>query len=277
MSLYFVLSIDGDWAEYFSSRLPVAERYPDKNTLCRLIRHEIYVTSGIKGKFLHFVHTSPTSRDFFTQPELIALWKEIQANGGSVGVHCHHESLFDQDHAVHQTKKRDAITSLTKKLTEHGLNPISYRGGYLSFSAEDIPFLEENGLCIDFSCDPGRHLVQNGTLFSDWQGAPTNYYRMAYEDHRTPGTSKVIEIPLGKTDTDSLYIDNVSLWSIWKCARDLAKRSKKETKPIIVSALTHTYEFSSFWKRLKIKLALAICKRYGAFISDREALKLAHA
>ena len=272
MSLYFVFTIDGDWDEYFYHKLSRVERKPDKKTLLKLVKHEIKVASSINNKILHFIHTSPVARDFFLQPKFISLWKKMESGGGSVGVHYHADHLSNKDNLNNQGKIEESITFLTEELLEAGLSPISYRGGYLHFSQKKIPILEENGLLLDFSCDPGRHLLHEGDLVSDWRGAPNNYYRMSYDDYRKPGISEVIEIPLGKVVDGSLYIDTTSVLGIWKAARVLAKRDRKGKDDIIVFVLTHTYEFSSFWKRLKIKLALLICKKYGMFINDKEAL-----
>ncbi|NQT45898.1 MAG: hypothetical protein HQ593_00275 [Candidatus Omnitrophica bacterium] len=274
MSLYFVFSIDGDWDEYFFPKLSEAEREPDKKILLNLIRHEIRISATINNKVLHFVHTSSVAHDFFLQPEFISLWKKIEARGGSVGVHCHSEDLYREGYLYDPEKMEKVITSLTNNLRGKGLNPISYRGGYLTFCEKTIPFLEKNGLFFDFSCDPDRYLWHEGELVADWRGAPDNYYRISYEDHRKPGKSKVIEIPLGTSGKDALYIDITSLKSIWKAARALAKKDKEESGDIIVSVLSHTYEFSSFWKRLRIRSALLICKRYGKFINDREAIEI---
>jgi len=266
MSIYFVFTIDGDWDKYFCSGLPAAQRRPDKKKLLGLIRHEIGIASAANGRFLHFVHSSPVTRDFFLQPEFISLWKEIKSRGGCVGVHCHDEEERDG--------YKDSITSLAQALREKGLNPISYRGGYMAFSEKTIPVLEENTLLFDFSCDPGRYLKLKGRVVADWRGAPENFYRLSYEDHRKPGKSKVFEIPLGKAGGSSLYIDTTSLIGIWKAAKALAKKSSEEKKDIIVSVLSHTYEFSSLLKRIKIKLALVICTRYGKFINDKEVMEI---
>ncbi len=274
MSLYYIFSIDGDWDEYFLLKRKDSERMPDKKTLLKLVKHQMRVASCIKGRFLHFVHTSPVARNFFLQPEFIALWKKIESAGGSVGVHCHEEDLFRDGYLQNPEKMRKSIDFMARGLSEKRLNIISYRGGYLSFCETNVPFLEKNGLYLDFSCDPDRYLWHKGELVSDWRGAPDNYYRMSYEDHRKPGKSKVFEIPLGKADNKALYIDITSLFGIWKAAKALARRDKEESGDIIVSVLSHTYEFSSFLKRIKIKLALLICKRYGTFINDRKAMEI---
>lgn len=276
VSLYFVFTVDGDWDEYFLSKLSKAKRKPDKHILIELIKREIRISTSVNGKFVHFIHTSPVARDFFLKPGFISLWRNIKKRGGSVGVHCHEAYLFHDCRFNDQEKVDRTICDLTEPLASKGLAPISYRGGYLAFSEKNIPLLEKNGLFLDFSCEPDRYLWRDGMLVADWRGAPHNYYRMSYEDHRSPGDSKVIEIPLGKAGGGSLYLDETSLWGVWKAARALAKRDKQEEGDIIVFILTHTYEFSSFWKQFKIRLALLICKKYGVFISDGEALEIAN-
>lgn len=271
MSLYFIFTIDGDWDEYFLET-PKKERKPHKKGLEYLIRKEISAARAADGKFLHFVHTSPVARAYFSEAPFISLWKEIESGGGSVGVHCHEEGLFKGGSLTDEAKLDQSVRSVTEPLRAEGINLISYRGGYMTFCEKAIPVLEKNGLKIDFSCAPGRYLHHKGRLISDWRRAPKNYYRMCYSDHRIEGQSKVVAIPLGKLKRRALYIDLTSLADIRKVARRLAAKGRMKEDDIIVSVLTHTYEFSSFWKRVKIKLALLICKRYGTFINDREAL-----
>ncbi|MCQ9207588.1 MAG: hypothetical protein NG740_06900 [Omnitrophica bacterium] len=274
MSLYFIFTVDGDWDEYFSPKLSEAQRKPNKKTLLNLIKREINVARSINGKILHFVHASSVARDFFLQPDFAALWKKIESHGGSVGVHCHSEGLYREGCLCDPEKMEKAVSSLSEGLKREGLTPISYRGGYLTFCEKNIPILEKNGLLFDFSCEPDRFLWHEGELVCDWRGAPNNYYRVSYKDHRKPGKSNVIEVPLGKSERNALYIDTTSLKGLWNTARALAKRDKEESGDMIVSILTHTYEFSSFQKLFKIRSALSICKRYGTFISDKEALEI---
>ncbi|MBU0671822.1 MAG: hypothetical protein KJ732_02205, partial [Candidatus Margulisbacteria bacterium] len=215
------------------------------------------------GKFIHFVHTSPLVRDFFLKPDFISLWKKIEATGGEVGVHCHEEELYQAWHYDDPTRMEPAINALFEGLTKNGLTPRSYRGGFMTFSHKTIPILEQNGIFLDYSCDPGRHMIKNNALVSDWRSAPTNVYRMAYDDHRKKGDSRVFEIPLG------IYIEQQSLLSIWKKLKAL----KKNKGTTIVSVLAHTYDFTNWKMRLKIKLALSLCKIYGKFIDSSEILQ----
>ncbi len=274
MSLYFIFTIDGDWDEYFYTKLPKKARKPDREGLLLLIKREMRAARIIGGKMLHFIHTSPVTRQYFFQSNFISLWKEIEATGGSVGVHCHEEDLFDHGRLEDPVKLEQSIRSLTEPLRKEGIALISYRSGYLAFCKSIIPILEKNGLKLDFSCAPGRYLHYKGRLIADWRGAPKNYYRICYHDHRDEGKSNVIEIPLGKIKQRALYIDITSLLDIAMVARHLAKKDKSFKGNIIVSFLTHTYEFSSLWKRIRIKLALLICRLYGRFITDKEALKI---
>jgi hypothetical protein len=188
----------------------------------------------------------------------------MEASGGEVGVHCHEEELYEAWHYADAARMAPAIEGMTRGLREAGLSPIAYRGGFMTFSPAVIPLLEANGLLLDYSCDPGRHLVKNGQLVSDWTGAPDNVYRLDYLDHRKPGSSRVCEIPLG------VYIEQQSLLSILNTCRRLARREGDT----VVSVLAHTYDFASWKMRLKINAALFICKLYGRFISSREALEI---
>ena len=263
--LYFVFTIDGDWDEYFNSQFPDEKRKPDRKQLVSLIKHEILLASKLlKGKFLHFVHSSPLVREFFLQPEFICLWKEIERNGGSVGVHCHEEDIYRAWYFNDAKRMARAVGFLSESLRMSGLTVSAYRGGFMAFGPKVIPALEQNNLFLDFSCDPGRHLFHNDVLVSDWRGAPSNFYRMSHRDHRKPGSSKVFEVPL------AVYIEKESLFKIWKKARGLRKKNGIQ----MLSVLAHTYDYTSWFMRLKIKLALLILRKYGKFINVKEALAI---
>lgn len=265
MNLYFVFTIDGDWDEYFNTKLSDEQRKPQQDQLLALIKQEIDLAANfLNGKFIHFVHTSPLVKNSFLQPEFISLWKETEAGGGEVGIHCHEEDLYQTWHYDNQERMEKTIGFEVDELNKNGLSPRSYRGGFMTFSPKIIPILEENGIFLDFSCEPGRHLKYGDSLVSDWRGAPDNFYRLSYDDHRKPGNSKVFEIPLG------IYIERQSLWSIWQTARKLTKKNELQ----ILSVMAHTYDFVSWKMRLKIKLALLILRKYGKFIGTAEALEM---
>ena len=274
MSLYLVFTVDGDWGEYFSDQLPQEKRRPDRRGLLDLIKREIDAAGLINGRILHFVHTSPVERQYLLEPDFVKLWKDIEKAGGGIGVHCHEEELFSEGRLEEPEWLEESIRSVADPLRDKGLNLVSYRGGYLAFCKSIIPILEKNNIRLDFSCSSGRYLHYKGKLIADWRGVPEKHYRMSYDDHRREGESKVVEIPLGKVKQRALYIDITPLIRIWRAARELAAKERGMEGDLIVSVLTHTYEFASWWKRLRIKAALLICKHYGRFISDQEALNI---
>jgi hypothetical protein len=263
MGLNFVFTIDGDWDEYFYTKLSEERRRPALDRVLSLIRAEEEMAEAVGGKFVHFAHTSPLVRDFFLRPELIAAWKRLEASGAEVGVHCHEEELYTAWHYADPARMGPVIAGLARGLREAGLSPVAYRGGFMAFGPAVIPLLEANGLPLDYSCDPGRYLVKNEQVVSDWRGAPDNFYRLDYQDHRKPGSSRVCEVPLG------VYIERQSLPQIWQACRRLARREGHT----VVAVLAHTYDFASWRMRLKIRAALAICTLYGSFIGSREVLE----
>ncbi|NQT30090.1 MAG: hypothetical protein HQ596_05930 [Candidatus Saganbacteria bacterium] len=265
--LYFILTIDGDWNQYFETGLALAERAPRMKAMRKMIGYEIKIAHQLlAGRFIHFIHTSPVARDFFLRPEFIAQWKKIEANSGNVGVHCHEDDPGRAYYYADEDKMRESISFLAYGLRKNGITPSSFRGGFMTFSPKTIAILEQNGIYLDLSCDPGRYAKDGELVVSDWRNAPDNFYRMSYADHRIRGDSSVFEIPLG------IYIDRDSLFKI---AKD-AKKLKSKPGEVVVSVLTHSYEFSSWLKRLKIKLALLILKKYGKFINAYEALEVIH-
>jgi hypothetical protein len=260
--LNFVFTIDGDWNEYFCTNLPEELRAPKKEKVIPLVRYGKKLADQLlNGKFIHFVHVSDRARNFFLEPEFISIWKEIEQDGGSVGVHCHEDDPEVESFTRDIERMKREITSLTNRLRENGLHPIAYRGGFLAFNRNLIPILESNKLFLDFSCEPDRYI--SGA--ANWRGCPDNIYRMDRDDCRVVGESNVYEIPLGW----GMYLELTSLWHTFISARRWKVRAENEE--VVVSVLAHTYDFSSLFMRLKLRLALTILKRYGTFIGADEA------
>lgn len=259
--LKLVFTVDGDWEEYYDPDLSEQKRKPDKAKMLTWIDKETGIAvKMLGGRLLHFIHTSPMAREFFMQPEFISRYKAMEKAGGNVGIHCHEDEPRRAYYYDDVQRMDRAISSMVAGLRGNGLSPVAFRAGYLAFSPTTIPLLEKNGIFLDLSCDPGRHLFHGDLLVSDWRGAPDNYYRLDYSDHRRAGKSRVFEIPLG------FYIEKESLFKIWQKAKKLAA-SPENT---VVSVLTHSYEFGSFTKRQKIKIALLILSRYGKFVNGAE-------
>jgi hypothetical protein len=155
-------------------------------------------------------------------------------------------------------------------LREAGLGVIAYRGGFLAFCAQLIPVLEKNGLRFDFSCEPDRILIHGKKVVSDWRGAPTSLYRLSYRDHRREGSSNIFEIPIGSYEDEYLYFEKSSAKMLEIIASGLTERSKKESKDIVVSVLTHTFEYSNDEDIKDIKDKIDVLKKYGRFINLQE-------
>ena len=272
--LHFVFTVDGDWEEYYNPKLSEEERAPKPKKLLGFIDKEISVAlKFLGGKFVHFVHTSPRARDTFLKPEFISRYREIEEFGGNIGVHCHEDDPHKAYYFADTVKMEKAISSFTEGLKKEGITPLAYRGGYMAFDPGIIPILEANDIFLDFSCMPGRYLLhEEDILVSDWRGAPWNFYRMDYEDHRKIGKSKVFEIPVGEIFDRYLYIELSSIFAMRDVAKILKERAKE--KDFVVSVLTHSFEFGNPLTLLKIKLALLILKRYGRFISAKQALEI---
>lgn len=269
--LYLIFTIDGDWKEYFDVSLPEEKRLPDAGVMQRLIKREMEVATGnLDGRFVHFVHTSPRAREFFLNEPFSKFWGQIIENGGDIGVHPHEDDPRKAYHFQDSFRMKEVISGQVGALRKQGLDVCAYRGGYLAFSRNLIPILEENGLYFDFSCEPGRYLNDGRSLVSDWRGAPATLYRMSYEDHRKEGDSGVYEIPVGMSQGQYLYFEKSAPEIIEKVAFDLREKSTKDSRDVIVSVLTHTYEYTSSNDIGNIEEKLSLLKKYGRFINLRE-------
>ena len=270
--LYFVFTVDGDWKKYYFSKLSPEERAPNLKELLHLVDTEMDIAQKyLKGKLVHFIHTSPRARDFFLKLEFISRWKKIEDLGGNIGVHCHEDDPGKAYYYDDPKRMEKSISSFTNSLKNEGLSPLAYRSGYMAFNSKMTSILEANRILLDFSCEPGIYEgPMEGIILSDWRGAPRNFYRMDYEDYRKAGKSNVFEIPVGKASGRALHFDKSSVFAMRTIARCLEKEAGKED--FVVSVLAHTYDFRKKISLLNMKLAFSILKRYGRFINAEEAL-----
>jgi hypothetical protein len=267
--LYMIFTVDGDWNEYFDVKLPPEKRQPDTKLMQDLIKRELEVASrSLDGHLLHFIHTSPCARTFFLKEPFVTLWRSLTQCGGDVGVHCHEDLPYNNYYFEDTPRMKKVISEQVVALRNMGLETCAYRGGFLAFNHTLIPALEENGLCFDFSCEPGRHLVHNGKVVSDWRDSPGSLYRMSYADHREEGDSSVYEIPMGVSGNNYLYFEKSDASIIEKAAIEL--KNESDRKDMIVSVLTHTYEYTSAEAVNEIINKISILKKYGRFINIKE-------
>lgn len=269
--LYFVFTIDGDWKEYFDIKLKDEDRLPKEGDLLDLIQREIDLADKVlKGRFIHFIHTSPRARDFFLEKDFRKLWKDVVRNKGDAGLHCHEDDPYRSYYYQDASRMRNVISERTKAFRKSGLDVQCYRSGFLGFSDEMIRILEENEIYFDFSCEPGRFLKHGGDLVCDWRDAPETQYKMSYDNRCKPGDSKVWEIPVGTSQEKHLYFEKSGLEELEKIALDLREGSVQNRRDIVVSVLSHTYEYESPETIKGIEEKLLLLKRYGTFINLKE-------
>lgn len=165
---------------------------------------------------------------------------------------------------------RRVISERAKAFRKAGLDVKCYRSGFLGFSDEMVRILEENRIYLDFSCEPGRFLKDRGDLVCDWRDTPLSHYRMSYDNHCRRGNSKVWEIPVGASEGKYLYFEKSKLEELEKIALALKERSVQNRCDIVVSVLSHTYEYASSEMLDAIQTKLILLKKYGSFINIKE-------
>ncbi|UCD15795.1 MAG: hypothetical protein JSV34_01740 [Candidatus Omnitrophota bacterium] len=273
--LYYVFTVDGDWHQYFDVSLPEEERIPNEECMREFIEAEVTLGQRLlAGKFIHFIHASPRAREFFLKEPFIEFWHKIINNAGDIGIHCHEDDPSRNYYFRDIERMRKVILEQVNRLKEAGLPASAYRGGYLTFCKELIPVLEEANIRFDFSCEPGRYLVLGGEVVSDWRGAPDSLYRMSYSDQRRPGNSSVFEVPIGAAQGGYLYFEKYNKDMLGKAAESLEKKARSRNKDIIVSVLTHSYDYDCKKNIKDIEEKTALLKKHGRFINLKEVLKI---
>ncbi len=127
-----------------------------------------------------------------------SFWRRLQAAGHEIGLHAH--GLIGET----PERKKTIILGGLDRLRSQGLNVVSFRGGRYHMNRDLIGFLETNGIQIDSSVVPGlREELADGVERCNHIGAPINPYRPSYEDHRVPGGSRILEIPINRYPLES--------------------------------------------------------------------------
>lgn len=274
--LYYIFTVDGDWKSYFDPALREKDRLPQSDLMQRLIKQEIkFAKQNLYGKFIHFVHSSPIARDFFLQAPFVKLWQKIIDSQGAVGLHCHEDDLKKGYHFSNIGHMSKIIGQLAELFRRKNLSLSCYRGGYMAFLAELIPILKENNLCYDFSCEPQRYLLKGNQVVSDWRGSPNSFYEMDASDHRRRGNSGVYQIPVGHFNGVYLYFEKSNQELLREVSSNLKKVSLDQSCDIIVSVLTHSWEFETDQTMVDLERKTAVLREYGEFINlkDLSAIK----
>ncbi len=273
--LFYVFTVDGDWKGYFDVNLSEKKRLPCVDLMQGLIEQEIRFTKeNLSGKFIHFVHSSPRARDFFLKSPFPELWRKIVKNQGNIGLHGHEDDPQKDYYFDNLEYMRNIVGAQVSAFRERDLSLSSYRGGYMAFSAGLIPVLKENNLGYDFSCEPQRYLMHGKRVVSDWRGSPSSLYEMNLKDHRRKGKSGVYEIPVGYFNGFYLYYEKSNQDILGEICSNLKKISLAESCDIIVSVLTHSWEFETKQDIINLKKKTAVLKEYGEFINIEDLSRI---
>lgn len=161
--------------------------------------HEFFTRHAIRPTY---VVTCPVARD----AESAAALRRILACGNAeIGAHHHAWETppcepADVDRHAYALAlplaQFDAqLATLTGAITEAvGVAPVSYRSGRFGFAAEHVSSLERHGYRIDSSVTPLFYEAHKGG--PDFVGAPLHPYYLAYDSATSPGSSRVLELPV---------------------------------------------------------------------------------
>ena len=121
-------------------------------------------------------------------PNLI---REIGARGHEIACHgLHHVDMTVLGPARFRDQLQRA-TDVLESLT--GTRPCGYRAPNLVYEPWATAILEENGYQYDSTVCVSRPI---GGKYKGWSRAPLHPYRASYEDIATPGSARLLEVPL---------------------------------------------------------------------------------
>jgi hypothetical protein len=157
-----------------------------EHALPRLL--EVFSRFGIKATF--FVQEDRLCR---VGSRFRDLWKSLENDGHEIGYHAHGLIRASSD------EQAEIITSGLRTMRGLGFDPVSFRAGRYHFSGSLLGVLENNAIKYDSSVVPGlKEHFQDGMVRCDHLGAPHHPYFPSYEDHRSEGRSKILEMPVNR-------------------------------------------------------------------------------
>jgi len=180
---------------------------------------------------------------------------EKMNDNGEIGCHVHFRRKEERYYSDYDFQM-EIIEKATSSLRSQGYDVRSFRGGNYFFDENTLKVLEELNYQIDSSVVPGLHSkLYPDVIINHKEYLCNEPYFPSYKDHRMPGNSKILEIPLsicpyfefhGKLI--SVYLGNIL--NMKKPARNLLKNVKKiiriwrDKKNIPIALLTaHPWDF----------------------------------
>jgi hypothetical protein len=184
---------DDQWSDRGRRELTVrnAQELPKLQSLCNGF--------GVRPSYL-------VTHEMATRDESMHLLRAMAAQGRcEVGAHLHpwtSPPFRPEDLARHSYPHTLPAALLDRQLTELtatiqnrlGVRPTTYRAGRNGFDARSIPILERLGYTVDTSVDPLFNERRKGGMV--FAGAPSQPYRLDYDDVTRPGSARLLEIPI---------------------------------------------------------------------------------
>jgi len=195
--VHLLVGIDTEGDNQWDARARADQRFENLYALPRL--HALFARHGVRPTY---VITYPVARDARSADVLRTLRR-----GGDCEIGAHHHAwetppCTEEDVRRHPyaaslplNQFEEQLARLTDAIAEAiGERPVSYRSGRFGFSAAHVAALERLGYTVESSVAPLFYEGhKNGPDFVE---APLTPYYLAYDSATTPGTSRVLEVPV---------------------------------------------------------------------------------
>jgi hypothetical protein len=195
--VHLLVGIDTEGDNQWDAHARADQRFENLYALPRL--HALFARHGVRPTY---VITYPVAKDPQSADVLRALRR-----GGDCEIGAHHHAwetppCTEEDVRRHPyaaslplNQFEEQLARLTDAIAEAiGEGPVSYRSGRFGFSASHVAGLERLGYAVESSVAPLFYEGhKNGPDFVE---APLTPYYLAYDSATTPGTSRVLEVPV---------------------------------------------------------------------------------
>ena len=247
--VYMVPLIDVNWVAfgpldpargYIVEPPPVDQSARETERLCELM------VSLVGGRFVLSPHSGTYNRIAFYEGDFVEIYQSAIAKGAEVSIHLHEEIKGGRTQYDDVEHMRKVFLDCKHALERAGIKPNSYRGGLYAYPSYFTSILEENGICIDFSCAPG---VNEPSRHAVWPASALTGYYLPRESHGLSSDdqplSNVFEIPIGADGSGAasqnfLFVERSDIQNLQRIWDAIVKRAELGDRPQIVHSLFHT-------------------------------------
>lgn len=194
-------------------------------------------------RLLDLLHSLGIRADLFVQgdlvPSLHAAIRDAAARGHSIGLHgARHRGSWLR-RAVEERGLRTAAEHVERHT---GKRPETHRAPGFRLRGRDIPVLERLGLTLDSSVLPNARFVRarGKILVQSYEGAPRRPYHPSRRDLRTPGESRLLEVPL--TENPDFAGAPIGLGYLHTFGLEATLRAISKVREPYLTFLIHTWE-----------------------------------